>query len=160
MALDLGGHMSKKLHTGWLILLTWYVMSCGAVAAERATAEEAQAMVARAIAAYKAEGKTVFTKMTAPSTEFRDRDLYVFVIGPDHKVVAHGLDAKRIGHDVTKFVDSDGKAYGKEFIAKASESGSWVDYKRTDPLTNQVMSKSSWVVLYDGYIFGSGIYTK
>jgi signal transduction histidine kinase len=82
------------------------------------------------------------------------------VIGPDHKVVAHGLDAKRIGHDVTKFVDSDGKAYGKEFIAKASESGSWVDYKRTDPLTNQVMSKSSWIVLYDGYIFGSGIYTK
>ena len=91
--------MSKKLHTGWLILLTWYVMSCGAVAAERATAEEAQAMVARAIAAYKAEGKTVFTKMTAPSTEFRDRDLYVFVIGPDHKVVAHGLDATRIGRD-------------------------------------------------------------
>jgi hypothetical protein len=33
-------------------------MSCGAVAGERATAEEAQAMVARA-------GKTAFIKMTA-----------------------------------------------------------------------------------------------
>jgi signal transduction histidine kinase len=152
--------MIKKWQAGWLVLLTWYGVSSGAWAAERATAEEAQAMVARAIAAYKAEGKTVFGKMTGPSTEFRDRDLYVFVVGPDHKIVAHGLDPKRIGHDVTKSVDPDGKAYGKEFIAKANESGSWVDYKRTDPLTGQVMPKSSWIVLYDGYIFGSGIYTK
>ena len=152
--------MSKKLKAGWLILLIGCAISCGAVAAERATADEAQAMVARAIKAYKTEGKTAFNKMTAPSTEFRDRDLYVFVIGPDHKVVAHGLDAKRIGHDVTTFVDPDGKAYGKEFIAKANESGSWVDYKFRDPLTDKVLRKSSWIRLYDGYIFGAGIYTK
>jgi len=133
-------------------------MSCGAVAAERATAEEAQAMVARAIEAYKAEGKAAFSKMTVPSTEFRDRDLYVFVIGPDHKVVAHGLDATRIGRDVTKFVDPDGKAYGKEFIAKANESGSWVEYKFRDPITDKMLRKSSWIVLHDGYIFGAGIY--
>lgn len=35
------------------------------VAGERATAEEAQAMVARAIEAHEAEGKTAFIKMTA-----------------------------------------------------------------------------------------------
>jgi signal transduction histidine kinase len=152
--------MSKKLHFGWLLVLIWFGMSSGAIAAERGTAEEAKALVARAIESYKAEGKAVFTKITAPSTEFRDRDLYVFVIGPDHKVVAHGLDAKRVGRDVTKFVDPDGKAYGKEFITKASESGSWVDYKFRDPLTDKVLRKSSWIVLHDGYIFGSGIYKK
>jgi cytochrome c len=160
MALHWEELMSKGLQAGWLILLTWYIISPGAVAAERATAEEAQAMVARAIDVYNAEGKEAFNKITAPSTEFRDRDLYVFVIGPDHKVVAHGFDANRVGSDVTENVDPDGKAYGKEFIAKANESGSWVDYKFNDPLSGKVLPKSSWIVLHDGYIFGVGIYKE
>ena len=52
----------------------------------------------------------------------------------------------------------DGYAYGKEFFAKATEQGAWVDYKWKDPMTGEVLPKSSWLVLHDGFIFGSGIY--
>jgi signal transduction histidine kinase len=101
----------------------------------------------------------VFERITAPSTEFRDRDLYVFVIGPDHKTVAHGGNARNLGYDLTiSGVDYEGKRYGEEMISQASEQGAWVNYKYPDPNTGQVLSKSTWFVLHDGYIFGSRIY--
>jgi hypothetical protein len=68
-----------------------------ALAADRGTEAQAKALVAKAIATYDAKGKSVFSEMTAPSTAFTDRDLYIFVIGPDHKTVAHGFDATRAG---------------------------------------------------------------
>ena len=124
----------------------------------RGTAEEAQAMVAKAIAAYDAQGNAAFADMNSPSTEFRDRDLYVFVIGPDHLVVVNGQDASRVGLDLEQTVDSTGKPFGKEMIEKANEQGSWIDYVWRDPLTQKDVQKSSWIVRHDGYIFGCGIY--
>ncbi len=124
----------------------------------RGTAEEAQAMVARAIAAYDAQGTAAFAVMNPPSPEFRDRDLYVFVIGPDNITVVNGQDASRVGNDLAQTVDSTGKAIGKEMIEKADEQGAWIDYVWRDPLTEKDVQKSSWIVRHDGYIFGCGIY--
>ena len=115
-------------------------------------------MVAKAIAAYDAQGTAAFAAMNPPSTEFRDRDLYVFVIGPDNHNVAHGLDPERIGGNTAQVVDAVGKPFGKEMIEKADERGVWIDYIWRDPLTNKNFQKSSWIVRHDGYIFGSGIY--
>jgi len=124
----------------------------------RGTALEAQAMVARAIAAYETEGEAAFADMTPPRKEFVDRDLYIFVVGPDNIVVAQGADAARVGMDVTTFVDADGFAYGQAIVDAATPEGAWVSYKREDPLTGVVEEKLSWVRLHDGYIFGCGIY--
>jgi cytochrome c len=143
-----------------LIVVCCFAPLCGAAAAERGTAEEAQALVARAVDAYEAEGAAAFQKMTAPSTEFRDRDLYVFVIGPDHMTAAHGGDGKLVGTDVTQNIDPDGKPFGRAFLEQANEAGSWVDYKMLDPQSGQVLPKSSWIVRHDGYIFGAGIYKE
>lgn len=135
------------------------VMASTALADEtRGTAEEAQAMIARAIAAYDAQGEAAFAAMNSPSPEFRDRDLYVFVIGPDNLVVANGIDASRVGQDLAQLVDSAGKAFGKEMIERANEQGVWVDYVWRDPVTEAEMQKSSWIVRHAGYIFGCGIY--
>ena len=76
----------------------------------RGTALEAQAMVARAIAAYEMDGDAAFVAMTPPRQDFVDRDLYMFVVGPDNIVVAQGADASRVGTDVTTLVDADGFA--------------------------------------------------
>jgi signal transduction histidine kinase len=124
----------------------------------RGTAEEAQALVARAIAAYDAQGTAAFADMMTPSTAFRDRDLYMFVIGPDNLNVAHGSDPGRVGTDIAKVVDSAGKPFGREIIEKADEKGVWIDYVWRDPLTEKDVQKSSWLVRHDGYIFGCGIY--
>ncbi len=115
-------------------------------------------MVARAISAYEAQGEAAFVAMNPPSTEFRDRDLYVFVIGPDNIIVANGQDASRVGNDLTQVVDSTGKAFGQEMIEKANEEGVWIDYFWRDPLTEKDVQKSSWMVRHDDYIFGCGIY--
>jgi len=124
----------------------------------RGTAEEAKTMVARAIAAYDQKGEAVFAEITAPSTTFVYRDLHVIAIGADHIVRAHGADASRVGLDISTLVDVDGYAYGKAISAEATEQGAWVDYKRKDPVSGQVLPKSSWMVLHDGYIFVCGIY--
>ena len=124
----------------------------------RGSASEAQNLVDHAIDAYDQNGTAAFAEMTAPSTTFVDRDLYIFVIGPDYRVVAHGLDADRVGDDAQVLVDANGKAYGNEIIAYATPNGVWVDYLFIDPLTGNEEPKSSWVVKHDGYIFGCGIY--
>ena len=150
--------MARKLLLPLLILLA--SIPSESFSTERGTAIEAQALVARAIEAYKAEGTDAFKRISAPSTDFRDRDLYVFVIGPDHKTVAHGGDANQVGVDVMGVLDPDGKPFGREFIKQANATGSWVDYIMQDPVSGEVLPKSSWIVLHDGYIFGAGIYKQ
>ena len=124
----------------------------------RGTALEAQAMVARAIAAYEMDGDAAFVAMTPPRQDFVDRDLYMFVVGPDDIVVAQGADAARVGTDVTTLVDADGFAYGQAIVDTATPEGAWLSYKREDPLTGVVEEKLSWLRLHDGYVFGCGIY--
>ncbi|MEJ2123101.1 MAG: cache domain-containing protein, partial [Alphaproteobacteria bacterium] len=124
----------------------------------RGTAEQAQALVAKAISIYDAKGTVAFADMMPPNEEFRDRDLYIFVIGSDNRTVAHGRDPGRVGNSIAALVDSTGKAFGKEIIEKADEQGVWIDYVFRDPLTEKDVQKSSWIVRHDGYIFGCGIY--
>jgi signal transduction histidine kinase len=91
---------------------------------------------------------------------FVDRDLYVFVYGPDRRVAAHGADAAYVGNDIAGYADVDGKPFAVEIFERATADGVWVDYRWLDPLTGEVQPKSSWVVLHDGYVFCSGIYTE
>jgi signal transduction histidine kinase len=153
--------MRKRIRFWLAIVLTGSMAALSACAsgdAERGSAGEAKDMVGRAIDSYDAEGAASFAAMTAPSTEFVDRDLYVFVIGPDRRLVAHGASAELVGDDVMILVDSGGRAFGREFVERATPEGAWVDYSWIDPLTGEDVRKTSWVVLHDGHIFGAGIY--
>ena len=152
--------MENLLHTlRALIFLACIGFSAGiAAAADRGTEAQAKALVVKAIAAYDAKGRSVFSEMTAPSTAFTDRDLYIFVIGPDHKTVAHGFDATRVGEDVLSLKDATGELIGKKFVDLATPAGAWVHYVMKDPLTGKDEPMTSWLVRHDNYIFGCGIY--
>ncbi|MEX2297671.1 MAG: cache domain-containing protein [Dongiaceae bacterium] len=153
--------MTKRMRFWLAILVTGSmaaVSACASGDAERGSAGEAKDMVERAIDTYDAEGTGSFAAMTAPSTEFVDRDLYIFVFDPNHRVVAHGTNAELIGDDVTLLVDANGKAFGLAFVERATPEGAWVDYAWLDPLSGEIVAKSSWVVLHDDHIFGTGIY--
>ena len=131
----------------------------GAAAEDRGTADEAKAMVARAIALYREKGAAAaFAVMNRPDGGFRDHDLYIFVYGPDRTVVVQAADASRIGLRGDDVRDVDGKYYGKESMDAATPQGVWVDYRRHNPATGQIENKSSWLVKVDGYVFGCGIY--
>ena len=152
--------MMKSIGTAALaVLLAGGLAACtNSTPSERGSADEAVDLVESAIEAYDANGAAVFVDMTAPSTTYVDRDLYIFVFDPNHLLVAHGANAELIGDDATILVDANGVPFGNTMIVTADEDGEWVDYMWMDPLTGTEVPKSSYVVLHDGYIFGSGIY--
>lgn len=131
-----------------------------AFAAERGTAEEAQALVAQAIALYDADGReAAFAVINDREGSLVDRDLYIFVYGPDRTIVAHGGNVALIGARAADLSDVDGVPFADMFMDEATAEGVWIDYKWADPTTGEVLPKTSWVVLHDdGHVFGAGIY--
>ena len=133
-----------------------------AAGGDRGTAEEAQDMVARAIAYYDEMGaEAAFAKFNNnPAPEFLDRDIYIFVGGRDDGMVAHAVNPSLLGVRYSSFVDADGRRFGEEMRNAVTPDGVWVDYRFKNPTTGEVEQKSSWAVLHDGYIFGVGIYRR
>jgi len=124
------------------------------------SAAEAEAMVKKAIASLKANGKeATFAEINNPKGRFVDRDLYVFVYDMKGKCVAHGQNPKMIGKDLIEMKDSDGKYFVKERIELVKTKGSgWQDYKFTDPLTKKIEHKRAYIARYDDLVVGCGIY--
>jgi cytochrome c len=151
--------MMQRIGITLLLVLLFFAPPLPAAAAERGTAEEAQALVEKAIARYKEVGaEQTIAEINTPDGAFVDRDLYVFVIGPDHKIIAHGADKGRIGDSMVGFKDVVGKAFGDEMIA-ASVEGNWVEYKFENFTNKKTETKKSFVKNVDGYVFGSGYYS-
>jgi len=152
----------KKAH---MTLATLCALACAlagtaASAAERATREEAQAMVKKAVAFWKSNGdEKTFAVINDKGGQFIDRDLYLVVYGLDGVVRAHGANAKMIGRNLMEMTDMDGKAYVKERVELAQKQGSfWQDYKFTDPLTKKVEPKQSYCERIDKNVLCGGIY--
>lgn len=134
------------------------------LASERGTAEEASAMVDRAMTLFKEQGlDALVAAVNDPSdTNFRDRDLYVFVFELDGAVVAHGANVGLVGRNLDAVKDANGKLMIVEMKDMARNQGSgWVDYVWPNPATKQMEAKSSLVVrLGDGHFAGVGVYTN
>ena len=126
----------------------------------KGTADEAQSMVAAAIAYYDDVGAdAAFKTITEdPVPQFRDGDLYVFVVSSDGVSVAHAFQPALVGHSILGMVDANGVHLGQEIVDKATADGVWVDYLYADPDTGTEAPKSSWVVRHGDFIFGCGIY--
>ena len=142
------------------LLLAVLLLAVPAAAQERGTAREAQDMVARAIALYDEVGmaKALRRITLQPVPEFRDRDLYLFVIDPTGTNAASAMNPRAVGTNAWWARDGDGKLFVQEMLARATPQGVWVDYRFPDPLTGELAAKSSWVVLHDNLVFGCGIY--
>lgn len=152
--------MKKLAMMAVAVLVMFGLAGNGFAAEKRGTAKEAENMVKKAIAMYKAKGKdATFAEINNPKGQFTDRDLYVFVYDITGKVMAHGQNLKMIGKELIDMKDADGKAFVKERIEIAKGKGSgWQDYKFTDPLTKKIDDKRAYVERHEDLIFGSGIY--
>lgn len=131
-------------------------------ASTRGSAEEATAMVRKAAAYLKENGKEkAFAEFAnVGNAQFHDRDIYVFVYDMNGIAVAHGNNPKMVGKNLLDMKDNDGKFIIRSFIELANTKGKgWVDYKWPNPVTKAVESKSSYVEKVDGgLIIGAGIY--
>jgi cytochrome c len=133
----------------------------GAVAAEKGSKEEAVAMVKKAVAMVKSDGKEkTFAAISDPTnTNFHDRDLYIYVYDFNGVALAHGNNPKMVGKSLIGLKDNEGKLMIKEMIEVAKTKGSGtVDFKWPNPVTKTVESKAGYVERVDDFLIGSGAY--
>lgn len=152
--------MKKLLQA--LVCSTALIMSSGAHAAEQGTAEEATALVKKAVAFLKANGKDkTLAEMSNNKGQFVDRDLYISVYDMNGKVVAHGTNAKLIGKDVSALKDADGKEFIKDILSQAKANGKGKsNYKWQNPVTKEIQAKSVYFEKSEDMVFSGGYYTK
>jgi TRAP-type uncharacterized transport system substrate-binding protein len=137
------------------------MLASPAVAAEFGTRDEAVAMVRRVQAKAKKDGLEATLKaVNANAREFKDRDLYPFIIDFTGTELANGGVPAVIGKNVIDLKDQDGKYLIKGLIDVARERGSgWYDYRWINPVTKTIEDKSSYVErLTDNILVGVGIY--
>ena len=150
-----------RLIKGFLLAAFLAMVAAGSMAAERGTQDEAVAMVKKAVAYIKANGKEkAFADFGNPANkDFHDRDLYIFVYDLNGVSLAHGNNPKMVGKNLIDMKDNSGVPIIKGFIDVANAKGKgWVDYKWPNPVTKAVESKSSYVEKLDDVIVGCGIY--
>lgn len=122
------------------------------------TPEEAKALVEKAIAFYKANGKEkALAEFSKPKGQFTKGDLYIFAYNPTGTIIAHGGDPKLVGKDFTNVQDPDGKYFAREFI-KIGPEGGWVDYKWMNYVTKKVDAKTTYLKRIEDVIIGCGAY--
>lgn len=128
------------------------------VAGEKATPAEAQALLAKAVKAIETDGEAkALAAFNDPKGGFRDRELYVFCMGPDNKITA-SIDPKMIGVDETTLKDPDGKAIGKEIAALGAKGGGSLEYRWPNPVSGKVENKISFVKPAGKQTCGVGAY--
>lgn len=147
-----------------LLLALLFPAFCLGLWAQNAPPADVEALVKEAIAFAKANGKeAAFKEITRPSGRFHryEGELYVFVYDMEGKVVAHGQGAAKVGVNQSKAKDPDGVEYVQERIQLAKTKGKgWHDYKYVNPKSGQKEPKTSYIEVWDGLIFGAGIYKK
>ncbi len=133
-----------------------------ASAADVVTKPEAEAMVKKALAYLKTNGREkTFAEISRKDGQFVDRDLYLTVYGTDGVVRAHGANAKMIGKNLMELKDVDGKPFVKERVEMAKKKVPfWQDYKFNNPVTGKIEPKTMYCVPEEDLILCGGVYVK
>ncbi len=151
----------KAILSAVAISFSLWAASGTALAADKGSADEAVAMVKKAVALIKSDGKEkAFAAFADPAnSSFHDRDLYIYVYDLNGVALAHGNNPKMVGKPLIGMKDNEGKLLIKEMVdlAKAKGKG-WVDYKWPNPKTKAVEQKSGYIEKVDDMLVGSGVY--
>lgn len=119
--------------------------------------ERAKAMVAAAAASAEEHG---IEHLIQHIQDFRDGDLYVFVLDADGVVAAHPVSQKLVGMPLNELLDPDGRQLNAPMlkVAASNPQGGWVDYRWTKPGTQEAVTKFSYVVRRGEHTIGAGIH--
>lgn len=129
---------------------------------EYGTAEEAQALVKRAIEFAKVHGTQAMlddvNKLS--SGQFHDRDLYLFIMDLNTaNWVAHGNNPRALGVGADTRDVVDGRYFVREMAELMKREGSgWLEYNWQHPVTNEHQRKATYLERIGPYGVGCGIY--
>jgi len=126
------------------------------------SADEARALVDRALTLVKARGLTAASaELHDKDAGFVDRDLYIFVVDRAGTYRLHGAKPAMEGKRVHEVPGIDGDRFVRDAWAAAPDAGGWVEYDITNPETGAVMPKASFVVQLDAQqLIGCGVYRQ
>ena len=124
-------------------------------------AAKAETMVGKASRYIGEHGdKKAFDEFTNNRTgQFKDKDLYIFVVNLQGLTVAHGGNTQLVGRDMFGLKDARGKFFIKEMVEASLKTGKgWSDYKWPHPETKKICTKASYFQRAGDYVIGCGIY--
>lgn len=125
--------------------------------AQYATAEDAKAMLEKAVAAIKADKTRALDMFNKGEGGFKDRDLYVFCANASDSVeTAHPTHK---GQKLKDAKDANGFAFGEEIMQTATEGTiSEIAYMWPRPGSDTPVQKVTFITKADDQICGVGYY--
>ncbi|MBV7538681.1 cache domain-containing protein [Duganella sp. sic0402] len=122
--------------------------------------EDAKDLVKKASAYIKANGiAKACVDFADPAKGFRTDDRYVYVHDIRAKMICNPGSPRTEGKDMIDVRDMDGKYFNREMVRIATTQGSgWVEYKWTNPKTQNMQDKKSYIERQGDLIVGSGFY--
>jgi signal transduction histidine kinase len=129
-------------------------------AAQYGTAEEAKAILEKAVAAVKVDKANALDRFNKGEGGFKDRDLYVFCANAsDGIVTAHPYGYK--GKQLRDILGKKGYPLGQEMMQKATEGTiKEVTYWWPRPGSDKPLEKTSFYTKVGDQICGVGYYKK
>ena len=150
--------MRKSLIAVFCICLLFGSIAYAAAAG--GTADEAKALVDKAVAMIQESGQEkAFAAFNDTAGDFVMKDLYIFVVDMNGTILAHGAKASLIGKNLMGLKDTDGKFIIKDMIEMAkTQSEGWVDYKWENPMTKSIGNKSTYFRKVGDILVCCGVY--
>lgn len=136
-------------------------ISVGDIQLRQGTADQARQLVFDAMVHIRNVGfEQAVTAFHDKNGPYIDRDLYVFVIDRSGRYVVHGAMPEKDGTDLHAIVGLDAdKLVADAWDVCDQEQGGWVNYTITNPVSQAVQAKSSYVMpLDDRRLLGCGCY--
>jgi signal transduction histidine kinase len=132
------------------------LVGTGWAAEDYGTAEEAKAMLEKAVAAVKEDKDKALEMFTKGEGGFKDRDLYVYCGGPDGNFTAH---PSLVGQSLKDLQGKEGKPIGEEMYATAQEGEiSEITYMWPRPDETEPVEKVAYYTMVEDQICAVGYY--
>lgn len=150
----------KRLLSFALLFMLPLVMTSAALA--DAKSDKAQQLVDEAIAHYKAVGQeAAYKDFNDKSSKFVDGEFYVIVFTKESIFKTHAINSKLIDNaKLPKLKDVDGVSIVPTMVKAGVDNpnGGWAEYTWTNPTTNKLAKKKTWVREHNDLLFGVGYY--
>jgi cytochrome c len=128
----------------------------------RATAEQAKALLARAVDAVRTDPGTAMEAFNKLRGTYSEDDLYVFVIDLDsNRFLAHGANRRLVGTDALSLNDARGKPLGRQLAAAVQNTDqAEFEYPWPNPVTGKVENKHTFLRKVGKLLVGVGYYAR
>jgi signal transduction histidine kinase len=132
------------------------------MAEERATPREAEQLVHRAVAFFQKEGQDrALTAFGDTKGAFTYRDLYIMVLDLRGNLLSNAFAKHLVGTNVLGLRDVDGQLFIKETLDVARTRGKgWIEYRWTNPATQKLERKVTYVERVGNITIACGAYRR